>query len=339
MHYLEQVATPTKKGLVQNALEIAQKYEIGDLLRVDKEGDRAQDARSAIREIRARQRQGLGEERTGKAIHGIFQAEVEKRGCDRTATYAWMRRGRFRAETEGLIIAAQDGIIHIAAYRHGVIKDGRDPMCRECGTMMETMGHILVACLDYNWNLYKKRHDAVLDILVGAVAERLRVAIPRNRWMRNGTAMSAMYEGERATILVDQCIPTKGHFAARRPDLMVRIYSTKTIIILKVACAWNPNVAEREAQKKSKHRELAADLAHQWPQYQVTNFPVAIGTMGLIVGLRKALLGTGLWDEAEVRELARTLQTSVLNGAVRIIRRHLKVHQEVKGQHRTHHRN
>ena len=115
MHYLEKVATPTKKGLVQNALEIAQKYEIGDLLRLDKEGDGAQDARSEIREIRARQRRGLGEER---AIHGVFQAEVEKRGCDRTATYAWMKSGRFRAETEGVIIAAQDGIIHTAAYRH-----------------------------------------------------------------------------------------------------------------------------------------------------------------------------------------------------------------------------
>ena len=39
-----------------------------------------------------------------------------------------------------------------------------------------------------------------------------------------------------------------------------------------MASAWDPNVAEREAQKKSKYRELAADLAHQWPQYKVTNF-------------------------------------------------------------------
>ena len=262
MHYLEQVATPIKNGLVQNALENAQKYEIGDLLRVGKEGHRAQDPRSTIREIRARQRQGLGEERAGKAIHGIFQAEVDRRGCDRRATCAWMRSGRFRAETEDLIIAAQDGIIHIAAYRHGMIKDGRDPTCRECGTMMETMGHIMAACSDYKWNRYKKRHDAVLDILVGAVPERHGITIPRNRWTRSGTAMGAVYEGEMATILVDQCIPTKGHFAAIRPDLMVSIYSTKTIIILEVACAWDPNVAEREAQKKPKYRELAADLAH-----------------------------------------------------------------------------
>ena len=227
MHYLEQFAKPIKKGPVQNALEIAQKYEIGDLLRVGKEGDRTQDPRSTIREIRARQRQGLGEDQAGKAIHGIFQAVVDRRGCDRTATYAGMKSGRIRAETESLIIAAQDGIIHIAAYRHGMIKDGRGPTCWECGTIMETMGHILAACPDYKWNLYKKRHDAVLDMLVGAVAERLGIAIPKNRWTRSGTAMSAVYEGERATVLVDQCIPTKGHFAARRPDLMVRIYSTK----------------------------------------------------------------------------------------------------------------
>ena len=53
---IDKNATPTKKGLVQNAFEIAQKYEIEDLLRVDKEGDHAPDPRSAIREIRAKQR-------------------------------------------------------------------------------------------------------------------------------------------------------------------------------------------------------------------------------------------------------------------------------------------
>ena len=55
----------------------------------------------------------------------------------------------------------------------------------------------------------------------------------------------------------------------------------RTIIIVEVACAWDPIVAEREAQKRSKYKELAGDLAHQWPQYRVTNFHVVIGTLGL----------------------------------------------------------
>ena len=50
-----------------------------------------------------------------------------------------------------------------------------------------------------------------------------------------------------------------------------------------------------------KYCELAADLENQWQGYRVTNVPIVTGTLGLVVGMRKALLGTGLWDEKEAR--------------------------------------
>ena len=37
--------------------------------------------------------------------------------------------GRFRAETEGLIIAAQDEVVYTASFRHRIIRDGCDPTC------------------------------------------------------------------------------------------------------------------------------------------------------------------------------------------------------------------
>ena len=166
---------------MQHALRFRQEYGVVDLLPADEEIDRAQDPRSTIREIWSRERRGVGDERAGKSIHEMFLAEVERRGCDRTATFAWMKSGRFRAVTEGLIVAAKDGVVHTAAYRHGIIKDGNDSTCRECGTTMETMGHFLAACPSYNLDLYKTRHDAVLNILVGAVAKRLGITVHRNR--------------------------------------------------------------------------------------------------------------------------------------------------------------
>ena len=60
----------------------------------------------------------------------------------------------------------------------------------------------------------------------------------------------------------------------------------------------------------------------------MANLPVVIGTLGLILGMSKALLGTCMWDERTVKELARNVQTGTLNSSTRIIRRHLKVHQE-----------
>ncbi len=51
---------------------------------------------------------------------------------------------------------------------------------------------------------------------------------------------------------VDQYIPTKGQIEARRPDLVIRMPGERKITILEVACAWEPLVKEREAQKKAK---------------------------------------------------------------------------------------
>ena len=103
--------------------------------------------------------------RIGKVIHEIFAAEVEKKGCNKVATCAWLARGKFRAEKEGLIVAAQDGALHTTAYRYSIIKDGSNPICKECGSSIETVGHIRSACPGYLWNLYKISHDAVLNLL------------------------------------------------------------------------------------------------------------------------------------------------------------------------------
>ena len=78
-----------------------------------------------------------------------------------------------------------------------------------------------------------------------------------------------MYWITKAVILVNQCIPTKDHIVARRPDLIIRLLELKKIVIQEVACAWETIVKEREAQKKAKYLELVADLANQWPGYTV----------------------------------------------------------------------
>ena len=136
--------------------------------------------------------------------------------------------------------------------------------------------------------------------------------------------------------MVDQCLPTKSQLMARRPDLVVRERKNKRITIVEVACAWEPLVEAGEAQKRSKYRELAADLVQQWPHFTVTNFPAEVGTLGLICGMRKALRSTGLWDEEAVKALAQNLQTSVLNSSTRILRRHLKVHHEQQKRKQIH---
>ncbi len=174
-------------------------------------------------------------------------------------------------------------------------------------------------------------------MLVGATAKMLGGRVPKNRWGSKQSVKSAVYGRREVTILVDQCIPTKEKIEARRPDLVIKMQDTKTIIILEVACAWEPIVKGREAQKKAKYGELAADPANQWPRYTIQNIPVVMGTLGMVVEARKAILSTRLWDERDVRKLVQDLRTRALCSAARILRRHLKVNQEprCKGKKKT----
>ncbi len=257
MGHMEEEADNNPNGLVSHAKRICEKYDLETLLPT--QGDQINPTKIANK-VRNEQKRRLREERRGKTIHGVFAIETSRPECDRVATHAWLKNGSFRAETEGLIIAAQDGVIHTAAYRHRMLGETGNPMCGECRKAVETLGHILAACEGFKWSLYKATHDGILNVLVGVAARKLGVRIPANRWDANQVVKSAVYGGERATILVDQCIPTKGQIEARRPDLLIRMPGERKITILEVACAWKPLVKEQEAQKKAKYRELAAEV-------------------------------------------------------------------------------
>ncbi len=98
----------------------------------------------------------------GKKIHGVHYREVGKKDTDKKATNKWLTEGRLQAETEAIIVAAQDGVTYTRAYRRRVLKEKISPQCRACGGGEETLGHILSACPAHQWNLYKERHDRVV---------------------------------------------------------------------------------------------------------------------------------------------------------------------------------
>ena len=58
-----------------------------------------------------------------KKVHGVYATETEKPGCDRAATFAWLRDGRLQAVTEGLVVAAQDRVTYTLAYRRRCRKE------------------------------------------------------------------------------------------------------------------------------------------------------------------------------------------------------------------------
>ena len=108
------------------------------------------------KELRVTQAAHLVSTLSTKSIYGVYYRQTsDVDGVDREGTFAWMFDGRFRAETEGLILAAQDGVLLTNRYKHTVLKQSATSTCRVCREGDETIGHILSSCRSHTWTLIK----------------------------------------------------------------------------------------------------------------------------------------------------------------------------------------
>ena len=121
--------------------------------------------RKVVKIMAQTQQDQLMDNLSSKNIHGVFMKTSKQSSRDFKLTHKWLRLRKQRAETEALIVAAQDGVIMTRAYQARVLKRDVNPLCRKCRKRPETTGYILAHCEKYNWTLYKERHDQVLRIL------------------------------------------------------------------------------------------------------------------------------------------------------------------------------
>ena len=281
--------------------------------------------RISLSELAAAQAVHLVEALSAKPIHGVYHKQIKAtEEVDQEATFAWLSDGRFRAETEGLIFAAQDGVLLTNRYKLTVLNMGTTSTCRVCREGNETIGHILSKCRAHLWSLYKERHDRVVYRLMLALCKKLTIKVPDSmKWSIDGWKGVAALEGGEAKLLVDLTIPTDRQLEERRPDLVLFLKRQRKIVVLEVAVAWEPLVVERERQKADKYQDLAADLATQHPGWRVDVVPMVAGTLGTLCGLKSNLCGLDLFTGKEATKLCKEIQFEVLCSAARMIRRHL----------------
>jgi len=62
-----------------------------------------------------------------KAIHGAHRTTINSESYDKEGTFAWLQNGRYRAETESLLIAAQDGSLLLNQFEAMVTRRGENP--------------------------------------------------------------------------------------------------------------------------------------------------------------------------------------------------------------------
>ena len=94
-----------------------------------------------------------------KVMHGQYPSRIKEADVDFKQTNNWLKGTGLKAETEGLIIAAQDQSLATRLYHHKIIKDGTSPLCRLCNRCDESIDHILSGCPELAKTEYIKRHN------------------------------------------------------------------------------------------------------------------------------------------------------------------------------------
>ena len=71
----------------------------------------------------------------------------------------WLRKGKFKRETESLLIAAQNNAIRTKQIKERIDKMPQNSKCRLCVDRDETINHIISECSKLAQKEYKTRHD------------------------------------------------------------------------------------------------------------------------------------------------------------------------------------
>ena len=70
-------------------------------------------------------------------MHGQYPSRIKEADVDFKQTNNWLKGTGLKAETEGLIIAAQDQSLASRLYHRKIIKDGTSQLCRYVIGMMK----------------------------------------------------------------------------------------------------------------------------------------------------------------------------------------------------------
>ena len=92
-------------------------------------------------------------------MHAQYPSRIKEVDDDLKQTNNWLKGTGLKAETEGLIIAAQDQSLATRLYHHKIIKYGTSPLCQLCNRCDESIVHILSGCPKLAKTEYIKRHN------------------------------------------------------------------------------------------------------------------------------------------------------------------------------------
>ena len=213
-----------------------------------------------------------------KAMHGQYPSRIKEADVDFKQTNDWLKGTGLKAETEGLIIAAQDQSLATRLYHHRIIKDGTNPLCRLCNKYDESIDHILAGCPELAKTEYIKRHNNAAAYMHWKILQYYNIKTA-DKWYEHQP--ETVTENETVTILWDMQVHTDRTIKANKPDISIKNKKEKTCILIDLAVPSDRNTSVKVAEKLSKYKDLEIEITRMWGM-KTQIVPVIIGALGVI---------------------------------------------------------
>lgn len=251
-----------------------------------------------------------------KLMHSKYPRRTRESDVDQKKTNQWLKSSGLKAETEGLIIAAQDQSLATRSYHHRIIKDGTSPTCRVCGKFEETINHIISGCPELAKTDYIYRHDKAAKYIHWQICRSFNIDTS-NKWYEHEP--NAVTENSNVTILWDMPIHTDKEIRANRPDIVVKLKNERQCFLIDMSVPSDDNTSVKLMEKLSKYKDLEIEISKMW-HMKTETLPVIIGALGVIKkGLEKYT------EKIPGNVCIYELQKITLLGTAHILRRVLSI--------------
>ena len=160
-----------------------------------------------------------------KPLHGQYPKRLHDNDVNEIETNKWLSTSGLKSETEGFIIAAQDQCLKTNYYRHKILKDGTNPMCRICSKQQETIDHLVSGCSELAKTEYTQRHNRIAAYIHWKICKHYNIKVTDKYYEHEPKTVT---ENNEATILWDMPIQTDREIKANRPDIVVKDKKQRT---------------------------------------------------------------------------------------------------------------
>ena len=194
-------------------------------------------------------------------------------------SWAWLKNGDLKRETESLIVAAQNQSIRTNLVKTKIDKSLGDSLCRVCRKVDESINHIVSGSSKLAQKECKRWHDNLGRIVQWKLARKCNFQVG-DKWYEHEP--ESVLENEDYKILWDFSIQTDQVTEARRPDLVVVDKKERSCKIIDFAIPGDSRIEKKEKNKREKYQDLGRELQKIW-NVKVKIIPLVVSSLGAIL--------------------------------------------------------